>query len=97
MVTTKKAKKGDSNIEFKIQSGIQTHGYLPQMVNTAQYVKIYNTAANNDNPYLPSFVQRPIISDVYAATLPDVNHLAEIFRVAPTQTYDLSFSGDPGC
>ena len=93
LVTTKKAKKGDSNIEFKIQTGIQTHGYLPQMVNTAQYVNIYNAAANNDNPYLPSFVQRPLISDAYAATLPDVNHLKEIFRVAPTETYDLSFSG----
>jgi TonB-linked SusC/RagA family outer membrane protein len=93
LVTTKKAKKGDSNIEFKIQTGIQTHGYLPQMVNTAQYVNIYNAAANNDNPYLPSFVQRPLISDAYAATLPDINHLKEIFRVAPTETYDLSFSG----
>ena len=93
LVTTKKAKKGDSNIDFKFQTGWQTHGYLPPMVNTQQYVSIYNAAANNDNPYLPTFVQRPIISAEYAATLPDINHMKEIFRVAPTQTYDLSFSG----
>ncbi len=93
LVTTKKAKKGDSNIDFKFQTGWQTHGYLPPMTNTQQYVNIYNTAANNDNPYLPSFVQRPIISAEYAATLPDIDHMKEIFRVAPTQTYELSFSG----
>jgi TonB-linked SusC/RagA family outer membrane protein len=93
LVTTKRAKKGESKIEFKSRLGFQQHGYLPPMVNTEQYVAIYNAAANNDNPYLPSFVQRPLISPQYAATLPDVNHMNEIFRVAPMQTYDLSFSG----
>ncbi len=93
LVTTKKAKKGDGKIEIKVQTGVQTHGPLIPMVNTAQYVDIYNTAVNNDNPYLNSLVKRPLISPALAATLPDVNHLAEIFRVAPTQTYDLSVSG----
>ena len=93
LITTKRAKKGESKIEFKFQTGFQTHGELPAFVNTQQYVDIYNTAAKNDNPYLPSFVQRPLITPAYAATLPDVNHLEEIFRSAPTQTYDLSFSG----
>jgi len=93
LITTKRAKKGESKIEFKFQTGFQNHGVLPAFVNTQQYVDVYNTAAKNDNPYLPSFVQRPLITPAYAATLPNVNHLEEIFRSAPTQTYDLSFSG----
>ena len=83
LVTTKKAKKGESRIDFKSQVGFQTHGYLIPMVNTRQYVDIYNEAANNDNPYLPVFVQMPVISDEYAATLPDVNHLERNFQGCP--------------
>ena len=93
LITTKKANHGDSKIQFRSQIGWQNHGPLTPMVNTAQYVQIYNEMVQNDNPIMPSIAQLPSITPQYAATLPNVNHMAEIYRVAPQQSYDLSFTG----
>ena len=38
---------------------MQTHGYLTPMVNTADYISIYNEAARNDNAM--GGVQRDLI------------------------------------
>ena len=86
LITTKQAAKGESKIEFKSQIGYQTHGPLTSMATTQQYVNIYNVRATNDNESL-------FIPAAFAATLPNVNHLAEIFRNAPLETYNLSISG----
>ncbi len=86
LITTKQAAKGESKIEFKSQIGYQTHGPLTPMANTQQYVNIYNVRATNDNESL-------FIPAAFAATLPNVNHMAEIFQTAPMQTYNLSISG----
>ena len=93
LITTKKATKGEGKIQFRSQFGIQQHGRLIPMVSTHQYVNIYNQMAGNDNPFLPSVAQMPLISTEYEATLPNIDHMKEIYRNAPIQTYDLSVSG----
>jgi len=93
LVTTKKATKGEGKIQFRSQFGIQHHGPLIPMVSTNEYVSIYNEMANNDNPFLPSVAQMPLITPDYASTLPNTDHMKEIFRNALLQTYDLSISG----
>ena len=94
LITTKKGASGKTIVNFNTQFGMQRHGALTEMTNKDEYVKIYNEAANNDNAFIPDpLLQRPLITPEYAATLPDVNHLEEIFQNAFIQNYSLSVSG----
>lgn len=49
IITTKKGRAGQATVSFNAEAGVQTHGYLTPMVNTADYISIYNEAARNDN------------------------------------------------
>lgn len=91
LITTKTGKSGAAKITYNTQIGFQTHGNLPKMATTDQYIQLYNEAATADN--LSSVVQRPLIAGTYLKDFPNVNHLAEIFRTAPIQSHELSISG----
>ena len=94
LITTKKGLSGKTMINFNSQFGMQQHGRLTEMTNKNEYVDIYNEAANNDNAFIEDeLLQRPLISSGYAETLPDVNHLEEIFRNALIQNHSLQISG----
>lgn len=85
LITTKKGKSGKAKISYNGQTGFQTHGSLPKMVNTAQYIDIYNVAAKADG--------RTLIEGDYMQDFADVNHLEEIFRTAAINVHELSVSG----
>ncbi len=85
VITTKKGKSGKQSISYNGYYGIQKHGRLTPMVNTNEYVDIYNEAATADD--------RDVISPEIAATFADVNHLESIFQTAPVQSHQLSVSG----
>jgi TonB-linked SusC/RagA family outer membrane protein len=92
LVTTKKGEEGASKVQYNTQIGFQQHGRLTPMVNTAQYIDIYNEATRNDNLVTPT--QRPLIEGNYLLdNFADVNHLEEIFRTAPLQSHELTLSG----
>ena len=91
IITTKKGRAGQATVSFNAEAGVQTHGYLTPMVNTADYISIYNEAARNDNAM--GGVQRDLIEGSYLDGLADVNHVEELFRVAPLQRYELSVTG----
>lgn len=91
IITTKKGQAGKATVSFNAEAGVQSHGYLTPMVNTADYISIYNEAARNDNAM--GGVQRELIEGRYLEGLADVNHLEELFRVAPLQRYELSVTG----
>lgn len=94
LITTKKGKSGKQKIQFNAQYGVQVHGELTEMTNRDEYIKVYNEAANNDNVGIEQeILQRDLISSEYASTLPDVDHLDEIFRAGTLQNYNLSVSG----
>ena len=70
-------------MNFNTQFGMQQHGRLTEMTDKDEYVSIYNEAANNDNLSIEDeLLKRPLISSDYAAGLPNVNQLEEIFRNA---------------
>ena len=96
LITTKKGKKGQAAIiTYNSSFGTQTHGKLTEMANTADYLKIYNEAADNDNALLPidqAILYRKKITPELAATLPDVNHLSSVFRNAAIQQHHLGVS-----
>lgn len=91
LITTKSGKEGDAKVSYNMQAGIQMHGYLPQMTNTEQYISLYNEATVADNA--ASAIQRRLIEGDLLKDFPNVNHLEEIFRVAPIHQHELSVSG----
>ena len=84
VITTKKGASGKQTVSYNGYLGVQQHGKLTPMVNTADYINIYNEAAIADD--------RDIISPEIAATFADVDHMESIFQLAPVQSHQLSFS-----
>jgi len=97
IITTKKGKRNEkSKITFSSITGYQSRDKLTQMTNKDQYIQLYNEAADNDNALLPpeqAILFRKKISAELAQSLPDVNYLDAIFRVAQLQQYHIGFSG----
>ncbi|GHT67677.1 SusC/RagA family TonB-linked outer membrane protein [Bacteroidia bacterium] len=91
LITTKGGKAGKAVVSYNGQVGFQQHGRLTKMVNTAQYVELYNEAARADNVGAP--VPRALIEGDYVKDFADVNYLQEIFRIAPLHSHELSVSG----
>ncbi|MCF0174669.1 MAG: TonB-dependent receptor plug domain-containing protein, partial [Bacteroidales bacterium] len=88
LITTKSGKAGTAKISYNMQAGVQTHGHLTEMANTEEYIKIYNEAATADNAV--SGIKRPLIEGTWLKDFPNVNHLKEIFQVAPIHSHELS-------
>ena len=53
LITTTRGKKCVPQVTYRGQTGIQAPTRLTKMVNSADYVTIYNEATTNDNQYLP--------------------------------------------
>ncbi len=94
LITTRQGKDGDSRITYNMQAGVQFHGYLPEMTTTEEYIQLYNEAAVADNAV--SSIPRTLIEGTWMRDFPNVNHLEEIFRVAPIQQHEISLSGGNG-
>ena len=93
LITTKKGKKGENKITYRGQTGFQKGTRLTPMVNTADYITIYNEAATNDNAYLPSGLHRRLITPEDSEGFADVNHIKELLQIAPINSHELSLSG----
>ena len=94
IITTKKGSEGKTVFSFNALSGIQTAGHITPMADKNQYIEIYNEAATNDNEGVDNeILLRDMITPELASTLPDVNHLDEIFRTAEQHSYNLSANG----
>lgn len=93
LITTKKGTKGETKITYRGQTGFQQATRLTGMVNTADYITVYNEAATNDNSYLPPTLQRRLITPEDAAGFADVNYMDELLRTAPVNSHELSISG----
>ncbi len=93
LITTKKGKKGKTVITYHGQTGFQQATRLTKMVNTTDYITIYNEAATNDNAFLPPTLQRQLITPADAVGFANVNYLQELFQKAPINSHELSISG----
>jgi len=94
LITTKKGVKGKTRVTYHGQTGMQIPVRLTKMVNTADYITIYNEAAKNDNAFLPPGLPlRRLITPEDSKGFADVNYLNELFQNAPTNSHELSISG----
>ena len=92
LITTKGGKRGKPQFNYSGYGGVQTHGDLPKMANTAEYVQLYNEAADNDNAGItnPALI-RPKIPDGLATA--NTDWLKAIFQNGAIQSHQLSVRG----
>ncbi len=93
LITTKKGSKGKTKVTYSGQTGFQKATRLTKMVNTKDYVTIYNEAATNDNAFLPAGLQRSLISTEDAAGFANVNYVKELLQTAPINSHEVTLSG----
>jgi TonB-linked SusC/RagA family outer membrane protein len=93
LITTKKGTKGETKVTYRGQTGFQKATRLTKMVNTSDYITIYNEAATNDNAFLPEGLQRSLITSEDATGFANVNYVKELLITAPINSHELSFSG----
>jgi len=93
LITTKKGVKGKAKVTYHGQTGFQKAVRLTKMVNTNDYVTIYNEAATNDNAFLPVSLQRSLITAEDAAGFDNVNYVKELLQTAPVNSHEVSLSG----
>ncbi|MEO6166367.1 MAG: TonB-dependent receptor [Chitinophagales bacterium] len=92
VITTKGGKKGEPKVSYSGYAGFQTHGHLPEMTNTAEYVELYNEAVVNDNKDITNEVlkRKPIPEGLAMA---DTDWLDAIFQNGMIQSHQLSING----
>lgn len=93
LITTKKGVKGKTKVTYRGQTGVQQPVNLTKMVNTKDYVTIYNEAATNDNAFLPESLQRGLITPDDAAKFANVNYVKELLQPAMINSHEVSLSG----
>jgi TonB-dependent SusC/RagA subfamily outer membrane receptor len=79
VITTKKGKKGKPVFQFDSYYGIQEANRLPELLNSADYLKIRNEAINNSNALRDPIRQIDTYPLSILDTLPDVNWMDQLF------------------
>lgn len=92
LITTKSGKSGKAQISYSGYGGFQSHGTIPKMANTAEYVQLYNEAADNDNAGVtnPALIRPKIPSTISMA---NTDWLKAIFQNGQIQSHQLSVRG----
>ncbi len=85
LITTKRGKQGTSTIDFESYYGVQEVSKKLDLLNASQFASFVNEARANAGQ-LPAYVNPENLGQ-------GTDWQEEIFRVAPIQSYQLSFSG----
>lgn len=99
LVTTKQGKSGKMNIQYDFNIGVYKPTKLFDLVtNSAQYMDLYNEARINSGLTDPSLLYPQDQIDLYRKSTdrvhyPNTDWQSLIFKTAPTQNHNLTFSG----
>ena len=92
VVTTKNGKRGKPQFSYSGYYGIQTHGTLPKMLNTPEYVELYNEAVVNDNMDITNAsLKRKLLPD--SLPMANTDWLDAIFQNGMIMSHELSVAG----
>ncbi|MBK7031315.1 MAG: TonB-dependent receptor [Bacteroidales bacterium] len=88
LITTKKGKAGKDHVSFETYFGMQRKAGDIEVMNASQFARLYDEAGFNADPefYIPLY---PNPDSLGTGT----DWQSEIYRDAPIQNYQLSFSG----
>lgn len=87
MITTKRGKKGESNISFSSNYSIQEAIGMPTLLNASQYVQLNNEMLQN-----AGMATNPAWADP-SSLGKGTDWMGELIDLAPMQNYSLSYSG----
>jgi TonB-dependent starch-binding outer membrane protein SusC len=92
VITTKSGKRGKPQFNYSGYGGFQTPGTITKMSNTAQYVELYNEAADNDNAGVtnPALIRPKIPAGISMA---NTGWLKAIFQNGQIQSHQISVRG----
>jgi TonB-linked SusC/RagA family outer membrane protein len=99
LVTTKQGKAGQMSVSYDGNVGIYKPTKLFKLVtNSAQYMELFNQARINDGTTDPGSLYPQDQIDLYRNSTdklhyPNTDWLSLIFKTAPTQNHNLTFSG----
>jgi TonB-linked SusC/RagA family outer membrane protein len=99
LVTTKQGRAGKMTVQYDGNLGIYKPTKLFNLVtNSAQYMELYNEARVNTGLTDPSLLYTQSEIDLYRNSTdrvhyPNTDWLSLIFKTAPTQNHNLTFSG----
>lgn len=105
LVTTRRAKDGQSSFEYNYEYGIQRATALPKYVSAPEYMRYFNEQATNDGaaagPYKQDFIDHFADSnrlhpDVFPFANTDWQDLILSRKSAPRQRHDLVFTAGTG-
>lgn len=91
LITTKRGKAGTDNVSFEAYYGLQEISRQIEVMNAEQYAVLFdeagrNAAEDNGTTYVPEFPDPQSLGQ-------GTDWQDEIYRIAPTQNYQLSASG----
>ncbi len=91
LITTKRGKAGEDRVSFESYVGMQQITKRIEVMNATQYARLFdeagqNAADDNGTSYTPEFPDPESLGE-------GTDWQDEIYRVAPTQNYQLSVSG----
>jgi TonB-dependent starch-binding outer membrane protein SusC len=93
VITTKKGQTGAPKFSVQSYYGFQESNRLPKLLNAQEYLMIRNEAIGNANELRDPIRQIPLYDPAILDTLPDMDWLGEVFRIAPIQKHTISASG----
>ena len=94
IITTKRGASGGNNISFEGSYGIQTVRRTIPMLNAAEFAAFENEIFTYQRDILGQSNRVPVYTDEQIANLGEgTNWQEELFRNAPVQNYQLSFTG----
>ncbi|MCY7350633.1 MAG: TonB-dependent receptor, partial [Cytophagaceae bacterium] len=95
LITTKRGKAGQSNVDFETYYGWQQVGKKLDLLNGQQYATLVNEAITNDNLYAAANNQKPpfFTADQIAGFGAGTDWQDQIYQTAPMQNYQLTLSG----
>ncbi len=97
LVTTRQGDKGRPQVSVSSNFGWQTYTMMPEMVNSYDYVTLYNEGIDNENSTLAKFPEEIIqkYKDHSSPVIyPDVDWIELLFNdSAPVQKYNVNVSG----
>ncbi|GAA3620521.1 TonB-dependent receptor [Flavivirga jejuensis] len=98
LVKTKEGKEGKAQISFRYESTSSQPTQIPEVLEGVDYMKLYNQAQFNDNPFAPNFysVQRieNTINNLNPYAYPNVNWYDELFKSQAINTrYNINATG----
>ncbi len=87
LITTKRGNGDDSFVRFNVKYGLQQVAKTYDMLNAEEFMRYKNDAAVNSGG-IAVYSEEDILNNKY-----DTDWQAELYSIAPMESYDLAFSG----